>query len=186
MGQDSLKPPLSPHRWHRTPKPSCSAGTPPRRPSPSLQTQVYAPSSAQLSRPQGLPSPCAIRELSLLFFLAFPAGVRKFTELRSPLQRPFSPLIFTTFTKQQNYRLPGCTRLSHSSSQYGRFTGHLEGKEGLLNAKRWRQRKMHSRIQPSEVFSWHQGPILLPSTGHHTTRKSQSDASEATRGGGRL
>jgi len=67
--------------------------------------------------------------------LAFPAGARKFTELRSPLQCPFSPLTFTTFTKQHNYRLPGSTRLSHSSSQYNRFTGHLEGKEGLLNAK---------------------------------------------------
>lgn len=45
---------------------------------------------------------------------------------------------------------------------------------------------MHSRIQPSEVFSWHQGPIFLPSTGRHATRKSRSDVSEATRGGGGL
>lgn len=42
---------------------------------------------------------------------------------------------------------------------------------------------MHSRIQPSKVFSWHQGPIFLPSTGHCATRKSRSDVSEATGGG---
>lgn len=29
---------------------------------------------------------------------------------------------------------------------------------------------MHTRIQPSEVFLWQQGPIFLPYTGHHTTR----------------
>lgn len=45
---------------------------------------------------------------------------------------------------------------------------------------------MHSRIQPSKVFSWHQGPIFPPSTGHCATRKSRSDASEATGGGGGL
>lgn len=45
---------------------------------------------------------------------------------------------------------------------------------------------MHSRIQPSKVFSWHQGPIFPPSTGHCATRKSRSDVSEATGGGGGL
>lgn len=27
---------------------------------------------------------------------------------------------------------------------------------------------MHTKIQPSEVFLWQQGPIFLPNTGHHT------------------
>lgn len=132
MGQDSLKISLSLHRRHHILKPNFSAEIPSLLHSPFSKLRSALP--AQLSSPYLRDCPLFVLG-NTTSFLAVPAGVTKFTELRSPLQCPFSPLTFTTFTKQHNYRLPGSTRLSHSSSQYDRFTGHLEGKEGLLNAK---------------------------------------------------
>lgn len=79
----------SPHRWHCILKPNFSAEIP--SPLHSTFSKLSSTLPAQLSSPYLRDHPLFVLGNSTSF-LAFPAGARKFTELRSPLQCPFSPL----------------------------------------------------------------------------------------------